>query len=342
MKFDRPFYVIDQYPNLNDPKSLRLKNWNNTDIEETSRFLIASDFRELDLFASNYPKTWSMSSCFEMLSQKDNETGGYTIGFCCLDIDDQRLNKDSKIYDRQLDQSSMEIRQRDSFYILNAIYKEFYDTYKIKSEKPLYSWVSNKGLHIIVKLPSKYFKLLGSKKLKFKEEFLRKYNLQDIAKFIDVDLLQQHQIKKPNEGIKYLLGSAVEEPQMLTQKAFNYANENALELPDICVPFKEEKEPEFVDYSEREHSSLNQYSFAKLLRYLNLPIKYVNGNEVKIKCPFHDEKTASMCIDLEKGLYKCFGCGASGNIYQFYAKFRGYDTKRDYKTIKSELDLIAQ
>ena len=120
------------------------------------------------------------------------------------------------------------------------------------------------------------------------------------------------------------------------------ANENAVELPDICVPFKEEKEPEFVDYSEHEHSSLNQYSFAKLLRYLNLPIKYVNGNEVKIKCPFHDEKTASMCIDLEKGLFKCFGCGASGNIYQFYAKFRGYDTKRDYKTIKSELDLIAQ
>ena len=97
-----------------------------------------------------------------------------------------------------------------------------------------------------------------------------------------------------------------------------------------------------MDYSEHEHSSLNQYSFAKLLRYLNLPIKYVNGNEVKIKCPFHDEKTASMCIDLEKGLFKCFGCGASGNIYQFYAKFRGYDTKRDYKTIKSELDLIAQ
>ena len=119
-------------------------------------------------------------------------------------------------------------------------------------------------------------------------------------------------------------------------------NSSSYELPDICVPFKEEKEPQFVDYSEHEHSSLNQYSFAKLLRYLNLPIKYVNGNEVKIKCPFHDEKTASMCIDLEKGLFKCFGCGASGNIYQFYAKFRGYDTKRDYKTIKSELDLIAQ
>ena len=342
MKFDRPFYVIDQYPNLNDPKSLRLKNWNNTDIEETSRFLIASDFRELDLFVSNYPNTWSKSSCFEMLSQKDNETGGYTIGFCCLDIDDQRLNKNSEMYDIRLDRSSMDIRQRTSFYILNAIYKEFYDTYKIGSGMPFYSWISNKGLHIIAKLPNKYFKLLGSKKLKFKEEFLRRYNLQDVIEFIDVDLLQQHQIKKPNEGIKYLLGSTEKQSQIIVQEVFNFVNENAIELPDICVPFKEEKEPEFVDYSEREHSSLNQYSFAKLLRYLNLPIKYVNGNEVKIKCPFHDEKTASMCIDLEKGLYKCFGCNESGNIYQFYAKFRGYDTKRDYKTIKSELDLIAQ
>ena len=342
MKFDRPFYVIDQKPNLDDPKSLRLKNWNNTDIEETSRFLIASDFRELDLFVSNYPTIWSQSSCFEMLSQKDNESGGYTIGFCCLDIDDQRLNKDSEMYDIRLDRSSMDIRQRTSFCILNAIYKEFYDTYKVGSGIPFYSWVSNKGLHIIAKLPNKYFKLLGSKKLKFKEEFLRRYNLQDVIEFIDVDLLQQHQIKKPNEGIKYLLGSTEKQSQIIVQEVFNFVNENALELPDICVPFKEEKEPEFVDYSEREHGSLNQYSFAKLLRYLNLPIKYVNGNEVKIKCPFHDEKTASMCIDLEKGLYKCFGCNESGNIYQFYAKFRGYDTKRDYKTIKSELDLIAQ
>ena len=307
MKFNRPFYVIDQKPNLDDPKSLRLKNWNNTDIEATDRFLILENYIQLDLFATNYPNTWSKSSCFEMLSQKDNESGGYTIGFCCLDIDDQRLNEKSDLYDPVLSFSGFDKRLQASWDITNAIVAEFTTAYGKLNYAPLYIWQSNKGFHIITRLPGKHIKLLGSKKLKFKEEFLRKYNLQNIAEFIDVDLLQQHQIKKPNELCKMVFG--------LDSDIFS------------------------------GHVGTIQkviYSFAKLLRYLNLPIKYVNGNEVKIKCPFHDEKTASMCIDLEKGLFKCFGCGASGNIYQFYAKFRGYDTKRDYKTIKSELDLIAQ
>lgn len=342
MKFDRPFYVIDQKPNLDDPKSLRLKNWNNTDIEATDRFLILENYIQLDLFATNYPNTWSKSSCFEMLSQKDNESGGYTIGFCCLDIDDQRLNKNSEMYDPQLDYSGFDKRLQASWDITNAIVAEFTTAYGKLNFAPLYIWQSNKGFHIVTRLSGKHFKLLGSKKLKFKEEFLRKYNLQNIAEFIDVDLLQQHQIKKPKELCKMVFGLDSDIFSGHVGTIQKVINNSSYELPDLCVPFKEEKEPEFVDYSEHEHNSLNQYSFAKLLRYLNLPIKYVNGNEVKIKCPFHDEKTASMCIDLEKGLFKCFGCGASGNIYQFYAKFRGYDTKRDYKTIKSELDLIAQ
>jgi len=277
-----------------------------------------------------------------MLSQKDNESGGYTIGFCCLDIDDQRLNEKSDLYDPVLSFCGFDKRLQASWDITNAIVAEFTAVYGKLNFAPLYIWQSNKGFHIITRLSGKHFKLLGSKKLKFKEEFLRKYNLQNIAEFIDVDLLQQHQIKKPNELCKMVFGLDSDIFSGHVGTIQKVINNSSYELPDICVPFKEEKEPNFVDYSEREHSSLNQYSFAKLLRYLNLPIKYVNGNEVKIKCPFHDEKTASMCIDLEKGLFKCFGCGASGNIYQFYAKFRGYDTKRDYKTIKSELDLIAQ
>ncbi|MGF1501918.1 MAG: DNA primase [Paracoccaceae bacterium] len=34
-------------------------------------------------------------------------------------------------------------------------------------------------------------------------------------------------------------------------------------------------------------------------------------------CPFHQEKTASFHIDDRKGFYKCFGCGASGDIITF-------------------------
>ncbi|MCU1344037.1 MAG: dnaG, partial [Acidimicrobiia bacterium] len=35
------------------------------------------------------------------------------------------------------------------------------------------------------------------------------------------------------------------------------------------------------------------------------------------RCPFHTEKTASFYVTDEKGFYKCFGCGVSGDAFTF-------------------------
>lgn len=42
-----------------------------------------------------------------------------------------------------------------------------------------------------------------------------------------------------------------------------------------------------------------------------------SGRRFVGRCPFHDEKTPSFSINPETGLYYCFGCGASGNVFQF-------------------------
>ena len=42
-----------------------------------------------------------------------------------------------------------------------------------------------------------------------------------------------------------------------------------------------------------------------------------NGRRYVALCPFHNEKTPSFSINPETGLYHCFGCGVSGNVFQF-------------------------
>lgn len=42
-----------------------------------------------------------------------------------------------------------------------------------------------------------------------------------------------------------------------------------------------------------------------------------SGTNYKGLCPFHGEKTPSFMVSPDKGIYKCFGCGAGGNVFTF-------------------------
>ncbi|WP_231174046.1 DNA primase [Helicobacter pylori] len=54
-------------------------------------------------------------------------------------------------------------------------------------------------------------------------------------------------------------------------------------------------------------------------RYLDL---YKCGANLKACCPFHDERSASFFVSQEKNLFKCFGCGASGDAFKFLQEFK--------------------
>jgi DNA primase len=46
-------------------------------------------------------------------------------------------------------------------------------------------------------------------------------------------------------------------------------------------------------------------------------LKKAGGGKLKGLCPFHNEKTPSFNVDSDKGFYKCFGCGKSGDLITF-------------------------
>ena len=42
-------------------------------------------------------------------------------------------------------------------------------------------------------------------------------------------------------------------------------------------------------------------------------------------CPFHDDHSPSMSVSTDKQIYRCFSCGASGNVFNFVSDYEHID-----------------
>lgn len=49
------------------------------------------------------------------------------------------------------------------------------------------------------------------------------------------------------------------------------------------------------------------------------------GKNLRGLCPFHGEKTPSFMVSPDLQIFKCFGCGESGDIFTFLQKYEGLD-----------------
>ncbi len=54
-------------------------------------------------------------------------------------------------------------------------------------------------------------------------------------------------------------------------------------------------------------------------KYIDL---YQCGANLKACCPFHTERSASFFVSASKNLFKCFGCGESGDAFKFLQEFK--------------------
>ncbi len=66
-----------------------------------------------------------------------------------------------------------------------------------------------------------------------------------------------------------------------------------------------------------------------------VPSLKASGRSVKGLCPFHSERTPSFYVHPEKGLFKCFGCGESGDVIAFISKM-------EQLTFSEALRLLAE
>ena len=72
-------------------------------------------------------------------------------------------------------------------------------------------------------------------------------------------------------------------------------------------------------YNPEKQRILEMVDLADLIGE-QLPLKRA-GREYKAICPFHDDSHPSMYVNPQKGIYKCFACGAGGNALTWLEKY---------------------
>ena len=69
-----------------------------------------------------------------------------------------------------------------------------------------------------------------------------------------------------------------------------------------------------------------------LVSEYNIPLVQKGKNYFGL-CPFHNDKNPSMSVSREKQIYKCFSCGASGNVFNFVMDYEHVEFKEAIKIL---------
>jgi DNA primase catalytic core len=66
------------------------------------------------------------------------------------------------------------------------------------------------------------------------------------------------------------------------------------------------------------------------------------GKSLVASCPFHEEETPSFTVTPSKGLFHCFGCGASGDVIGFVSKYDKVSFKEAVETLAQRAGLSIE
>jgi len=89
----------------------------------------------------------------------------------------------------------------------------------------------------------------------------------------------------------------------------------------------------FLDEFEKDDVKKN-IDITELFNHFNIQLTKKGKNHIGL-CPWHKDSNPSLSVDRDKGLYNCFGCGESGDIFTLVEKMKGFNFKESLAFLKS-------
>ncbi|MBI5068722.1 MAG: DNA primase [Deltaproteobacteria bacterium] len=65
-----------------------------------------------------------------------------------------------------------------------------------------------------------------------------------------------------------------------------------------------------------------------------------SGSSFSASCPFHPDRTPSFHVFPDSKRFKCFGCGARGDVFEFLRRFEGKDFRTAVRDLAAEVGVV--
>lgn len=75
-------------------------------------------------------------------------------------------------------------------------------------------------------------------------------------------------------------------------------------------------------------------TFQELLRMYGIEYREVKNNEIRIRCPFHEDKRPSCTINIKKNVFYCFPCSTGGGVVKFVMMKENCDRLQAIKILR--------
>lgn len=92
-----------------------------------------------------------------------------------------------------------------------------------------------------------------------------------------------------------------------------------------------------VPGNNRKQAVIDSGVFPAVMRELFPNMQTTGKDQALVSCPFHQDESPSLSVNLSAGLFHCFACGSKGNGFDLFMKVRGCD----FKTALHDLEARA-